>query len=414
MVRIVQGEYYSGLNSKANPVSISLYQNQMVIHPMESMSRSMTDLKWNIADVTDVDFSSSSIVQLTYGDFPKQTIIIRNHEDVQAFHETYPEIGKRSIYFNILKANIAKMLAVTSSFLIGLVLFYFFIAAPFIATRAVHLIPKSAEVLLGDQMSDIVLSEMDFDEEKSKHLDSFFHVLGFESEYPIELFVVDDPTVNAFAIPGGKIVVFQGILDKMDDWKELAGLLGHELAHVELRHSLKAICRKIAIYIPFSVISGDLSGISAIIVENSSMLNELSNTRAAEKEADLIGYQYLLEQQIDPQGMVDLFETILEEENEMAGLRSLKKDSKDGSGDATQDTNTEVSNSDDWGSHIELMLRTHPATKERINYLKNEIAESEFTSFNEPPAAEKLFEVLKKSSNRNDDDDFDGYGEDYY
>ncbi|WP_446914219.1 M48 family metalloprotease, partial [Klebsiella pneumoniae] len=81
--------------------------------------------------------------------------------------------------------------------------------------------------------------------------------------------------VNAFAVPGGFIVVHDAILDEMEHHEELAGLLGHEIGHVQLRHSTKAIARSLSYYMLLSLLFGDVSGIAAVIVDNASTLNNL-------------------------------------------------------------------------------------------------------------------------------------------
>ena len=78
--------------------------------------------------------------------------------------------------------------------------------------------------------------------------------------WPIKFSVINSETVNAFALPDGNVVVFTGIIDLMDDYDELAGLIGHEVAHVNNRHSMRMMCRNLAGYIFLSAVLSDVNG----------------------------------------------------------------------------------------------------------------------------------------------------------
>jgi Zn-dependent protease with chaperone function len=75
------------------------------------------------------------------------------------------------------------------------------------------------------------------------------------SPYHVRLLVADSPVVNAFAAPGGRIVVFRGLLEKTGRPEELAGVLAHEMQHVVLRHPLEAILRQISLRALAAVLS---------------------------------------------------------------------------------------------------------------------------------------------------------------
>ena len=76
------------------------------------------------------------------------------------------------------------------------------------------------------------------DKERTKLLQEFARSMQLSNNYPIKLTVVKNKEVNAYAIPGGNIVVYSGILKAMRSPDELAALLGHETAHINERHSL--------------------------------------------------------------------------------------------------------------------------------------------------------------------------------
>ncbi len=79
----------------------------------------------------------------------------------------------------------------------------------------------------------------------------FFDSIPGRRDYDYTVTVIDSTEENAFAMPGGRIAICSGILDGMERPEELAALLLHESAHVELRHSLKSIFRTLSGYFFF-------------------------------------------------------------------------------------------------------------------------------------------------------------------
>ncbi|MBL0078159.1 MAG: M48 family metallopeptidase [Bacteroidetes bacterium] len=59
--------------------------------------------------------------------------------------------------------------------------------------------------------------------------------------YKIDLYFVKDPTINAFALPGGKVIIQTGLIENAKSWEEVMGVLGHELAHVTKRHHIRSM-----------------------------------------------------------------------------------------------------------------------------------------------------------------------------
>lgn len=182
--------------------------------------------------------------------------------------------------------------------------------SPFIGDQAVKILPKSVEEKAGEVVYGNMKPFISKDSTKTKLINEFYDVLGFESEYDIEITYSDTGMVNAFAVPGGKIVVFDGIVKRTENWQELAALLSHELAHVNQRHSFKMIARSSSNFMVISVLTGDVAGTSSVILENVSQFRNLANSRHFEKEADEYGLEYLKNSKIDPYGMVQLFKRI--------------------------------------------------------------------------------------------------------
>jgi predicted Zn-dependent protease len=128
------------------------------------------------------------------------------------------------------------------------------------------------------------------------------------SRFAYEFHVAEDPTLNAFALPGGVVVVHSGLIRAARTLEELAGVLAHEVQHVELRHSLKAMIKETGLRGLWAAATGDLGG--TLAGQAALKLGSLRFSRDAESQADARGFETLVRQNIDPQGMVDFFSTM--------------------------------------------------------------------------------------------------------
>jgi len=140
--------------------------------------------------------------------------------------------------------------------------------------------------------------------------------------YPFTFFVVDDPSINAFAGPGGYIGVHTGLLLATENESELAGVMAHEISHVTQRHLLRAYesAQQLSLPTAAATIAAILLGVAsgsadagiaaATAVQAGSIQQQLNFTRANEKEADRIGIQTLARSGIDPFGMPTFFERL--------------------------------------------------------------------------------------------------------
>ncbi|HKO49520.1 MAG TPA: M48 family metallopeptidase, partial [Polyangiaceae bacterium] len=126
--------------------------------------------------------------------------------------------------------------------------------------------------------------------------------------FEIRFRVVDDSAVNAFALPGGFVVVNRGLLEAAQSGEEIAGVLGHEIQHAVLRHGTRRMLRDMGGALALSLFFGgsDLQDYAAV----GSRLTGLKYDRAEESEADQQGVALLLRAQIDPSGLAHFFERL--------------------------------------------------------------------------------------------------------
>ncbi len=188
----------------------------------------------------------------------------------------------------------------------GLILICYIWLAPWLGGKVANSFSKETEISLGQQMYASTIQAYQVDTAKTRLLNQFYKQLNYQTGYPIEITVVKSPEVNAFAIPGGHIVVYDAILDNMKSPEELAALLGHEASHIALRHSLNNIFRNLARQMFLSLIVGNDGGITSVVVANADRLKGLEYSRELETEADNNGMKLMYENKVNTDGMVRL------------------------------------------------------------------------------------------------------------
>ena len=256
------------------------------------------------------------------------------------------------------KTNTA--VALICAIFFGFTAIVYFLILPWVGEKAATLIPQDLEMELGRNVSQQFSAERSTDRADSL-LNTFGKQLDFNSEYPLQLHVLHSDEINAFAVPGGNIFVYSGIIEKMDSYEQLVALLGHESSHVEKRHSLKSICRSAASGIFIAVMFGNVSGVASGIASQADEFRQLQYSRELETEADLEGLRFMRRNRIDQRGMLDLLRLLESASEKMPELMKY--------------------------------LSTHPDTAERIRNVDANLDE-EHAGRHEKLA--ELFEELKR------------------
>jgi predicted Zn-dependent protease len=172
-------------------------------------------------------------------------------------------------------------------------------------------------------------------------------VRNSDAKVPFTIKVLDSEEVNAFALPGGFFFVNTGLLLKADNEAELAGVMGHEIAHVACRHGTRNATRgeiaqigmiAMSIAIPYGWTGYAIQQGASLAIP----MGFLTFSRANEREADHLGLQYMYKAGYDPTAFVDFFEKIETLEKKKPGT-------------------------------ISKVFSTHPMTDDRIKAAQDEI-----------------------------------------
>ncbi len=130
--------------------------------------------------------------------------------------------------------------------------------------------------------------------------------------YHFDVTVVQSEVVNAFALPGGYVVVFTGLMQRANSGEEVAGVLGHEVNHVLKRHGLARLVKQVSVVTVIAIVLGDQQGLVGLMRRVGAELLALQFGREQEREADLAGLELLYEANIDPAGMITFFQRLSE------------------------------------------------------------------------------------------------------
>lgn len=139
--------------------------------------------------------------------------------------------------------------------------------------------------------------------------------------YEVEVLILHSPVVNALAFPGGLIVVYSGLIEKMDSAEELAAVLAHELGHVVNRDSMKQLSRQMALSVFFSLMGGSQA---KVFVQR--ILREAVNiqfSRNVEARADAFALELLIRARIDPIHFAEALEHLSEGKEKPVYLKYL-------------------------------------------------------------------------------------------
>jgi len=312
---------------------------------------------WQLEDLQFEQYGN--LLEIRHKNYSGAILKIDDKDFSQKFYAIMKQNKRVDIHTRLLNLGLSKIMAIAACLLGLIVLAYFYVLPP-LAEKSAALLPESFDNEIGNVFMDAFLNENDIDTIKTKYLEQFAAELNLKNKKPLRFTVVKSEEVNAFALPNGQIVVFSAILKNMENADELAALLGHEASHVNYRHSTKMLCRNLAGYIVVSSLFSDVNGVMAVLADNAQQLHSLSYSRGFEQEADEQGLKILLDNNVNPNGMVKLFE-------------QLEKESK---------------------ISIPKIISSHPLTKERKENMQRIISE---TVYNVKPndKLNAIFEHIK-------------------
>lgn len=196
---------------------------------------------------------------------------------------------------------------------------------PATGKQQLNLISESQEIAMGKEADTQIVAEMGLypDEELQAYIQALGANLAAKSErphLPWTFRLLDDPLVNAFALPGGYVYVTRGIMAHLGSEAELVGVLGHEIGHVTARHGVNRLSKQ--------QLAGLGLGVGMIVSPEFAQFGELAQTgmgllflkysRDDERQSDELGLRYALRSNYDPREIPEVF-SLLERVSQAAG-----------------------------------------------------------------------------------------------
>lgn len=316
-------------------------------------------LDWTLADIDSARALDDGPVILQNG---RQFLEVGDPAFRQALERSFPRnrLFRRAFFDRIGLAG-----CLISLFLIVIpVCGSYFLLLPFLAERAAQKVTPDVEKRIGEAWFRAVTAGYPVDSARTRIVQQFYDALAYESAGDMKVTVVREPVANAFAIPGGHIVVFDSIIGIMDAPEQLAALLAHEASHIRWKHSTRALYRNLGNSLFFNLILGSYGDIPTIVAQHGEQLAGLSYSRALEIEADEKGIDLMTLSRIPPRGMPDLF-------------RRMKAAAKAETPAPT-------------------FLSTHPAIDERIKIAEDRIGTMTNLPTGVSPELRQIWEELKR------------------
>ncbi|MDZ4795213.1 MAG: M48 family metallopeptidase [Bacteroidota bacterium] len=190
---------------------------------------------------------------------------------------------------------------------LGLLFLLYLLIVPWLSQKLASKVSIKTEKQLGDAVYDALGLAAQEDSAKTVAVNRFFTAMDVPTGYAINITVVNNKVVNAFALPGGRIVVYSALLKEITSYPELAALLSHEFIHINNKHSTKRIFRQLGSKVFLGLLFGRFGTVTNVLVNHADNLKSLKYSRNLEKEADMDGLAILQKREIDPNGFINLF-----------------------------------------------------------------------------------------------------------
>lgn len=350
------GSYF--ISSQAEPVEATVlaYEKAIAIGFRQADGSNST-VTWNIRDIAVVFDNSQQATKINNVNEPGTSLIINGKDARQYIEQLQAEHSKPWHKKNKTREwgrNLLIFLGISAVLVTA-----YFLLVPWFSEKLAAGVSVKTEEQFGDAVYDALALSAQEDKNATVILNDFFKEMKVATAYDIRITVVKSDIVNAFALPGGHIVVYTGLLKELKTYPELAALLSHEFVHVNNKHSTKSIFRQLGSRVFLSLLFGKFGSVTSVMIDQADKFKSLKYSRRLEKEADMNGLALLRERKLKPEGFVLLFKHL--------------KDSSP-------------------ASAIPEFLGSHPDIDKRIAYIR-EASKNMVVEENEP--LKTIFEKLK-------------------
>ena len=280
------GRYFDGETARAREVVVKFGDASLIILSLDDVPIT----HWSLAGLRDISQKGAGLT-LTPDIDSDERLVVEDAEMVGAIAAVCPDLRKARKVSGRSWGRIGFWAAAA----LGSVYLIVFHLVPALSDQMASLIPPEAEVTLGEKMVDQFAALLTEEGEPrfcstragTRALAAMASRLesAAGAHVPLRVRVLDHPMVNAFALPGGQVVVFRGLLRAAESPEEVAGVLAHEIGHVVARDPTRLTLRSAGTAGLLGLLLGDFTGATATVAVSEAMLRS-GYQREAEAAAD--------------------------------------------------------------------------------------------------------------------------------
>lgn len=316
------GRYFDGQVAEAVEVIVKFGDASLIIFTLDDMPIT----HWSLAGLRDVGHGGESL-SLTPDRESDERLVLTDKDMVSAIREVCPALYEKDAPPPKKQSSSRRVIFWAGAAILSVYLILFHIAPAF-SDRLAGMIPAETEIEIGEQISGPfarLFSEGEprfctggAGEEALKKMVA--RLSGSADLYlPLNVRVLDSKAVNAFALPGGQIVILRGLLRAAEDPEALAGVLAHEIGHVAARDPMRLTLRAAGTAGLLGLVLGDFTG-ATITVTLSDALIRSGYQQEAETAADEFAAKLLAAKSLPTLPMAKFFRRMEEKSGEKPGL----------------------------------------------------------------------------------------------
>ena len=316
-------DFIDGRTARVQRVEFEINENAscLTIKPPEAPVEN-----WPLSELREIpDQADTSALVLTSTQRALARLTITDEVTIAVVRRRAPKLSKRQPVHGKGRVLAWAGAAVAAVFAIV------FLLVPVMADQLARFLPARGEQALGEATLEQIQTALGSDmfpvgfcstPEGDEALQKMLVRLegeGLDLPYPVTVSVLDHDMINAFALPGGQVVFFRGMLDEAESPDEIAAVFAHEIGHVAARDPTRMALRSAGSLGVLGLLFGDFAG-GAVVLFLVEQLIQADYSREAEAAADDYGVDLLLKANIDPAALGTLLQKLLDRYGDQEGF----------------------------------------------------------------------------------------------
>lgn len=321
-----EARYFDGESAEPRPVVVCFGERSLVIMGFDEAALA----HWPLASLRALGRKGDSAVQIVPHPESDERLVISDREMLDAIARICPELYRRPAD----RKGVRRAFLWAGGAAAALALMVF-VLIPTLAGQLALMVPPEREQQLGDAVAEQLKGMLSFigSGERPGLCDAPVGVAALEKmterlapdpdlPYPLRVGVLDHGMVNAVALPGGRVLLFRGLLEAAATPEEVAGVLAHEIGHAIHRDPTRMALRAAGTAGILGLVLGDVFGASIVVVATDAVLNA-SYQREAEANADQAAIQMLAEAGLPSTPFAEFFRKMRAKYGDTEGVMQL-------------------------------------------------------------------------------------------